>query len=239
MAGAVLRANSGLQHQVPAATRDEVLARYRRLRAISRQHHSAVMSFLSQGALLQQGRRLGLANGKTFLLDSMDELTLVFDLAIYTAPAGRSRAIDRYAQSAQFTRGSDEALMLDAMCNARFAIMMVQGQHPVAGLLVTDVFRQVDLWLMDEGLEQSLTEGELFATRYFTPADFAMTAGVVIPADPLLVEAAILTMPPQADRLSVAEAIEDRRLAEAIYRIAVAEAVMEGVEYRDPGGEAT
>ena len=31
--------------------------------------------------------------------NSMEEMTLVFDLAIYTAREGRSRAIDRYAQS--------------------------------------------------------------------------------------------------------------------------------------------
>jgi hypothetical protein len=37
------------------------------------------------------------------------------DLAIHTAPPGRSRVIDRYARSAQLPPGSDEALMLEAM----------------------------------------------------------------------------------------------------------------------------
>ena len=41
------------------------------------------------------------------------------DLAIYTAPPRRSRAIDRYAKSAQLPPGSDEALMLEAMRAAR------------------------------------------------------------------------------------------------------------------------
>jgi len=86
----------------------------------------------------------------------MDELTLAFDLAVHTAPAGRSRAIDRYARSTRFASGSDEALMLQAMCNARFAIVVVRRRHPSAGLIVTDLFRKVDLWLMDEGLELSL-----------------------------------------------------------------------------------
>ncbi|MFZ0457280.1 MAG: hypothetical protein WAM17_02320, partial [Rhodoplanes sp.] len=47
----------------------------------------------SRDAILHQARRLGLADGKVLILDSMDELTLAFDLAIHTAPAGRSRAI--------------------------------------------------------------------------------------------------------------------------------------------------
>jgi hypothetical protein len=57
---------------------------------------------------------------------------MAFDLAIYTAPAGRSRAIDRYARSARFDPGSDEAIMLEAMCKARFAVLSVQHRHPVA-----------------------------------------------------------------------------------------------------------
>ena len=39
--------------------------------------------------------------------------------------------------------------MLEAMCNARFAIVVVRRRHPSAGLIVTDLFRNIDLWLMD------------------------------------------------------------------------------------------
>jgi hypothetical protein len=128
-----------------------------------------MMDFLSKDAVLHHARRLGLAAGKTLILDSLDELTLAFDLAIYTAPVGRSRAIDRYARSIQFAPGSDEALVLEATCNARFAVVLVQRPHQSAGLIVTDLFRKIDLWLVDEGLETSLPEGSAFATRYSRP----------------------------------------------------------------------
>jgi hypothetical protein len=72
-----------------------VLARYRHLREISKRHHSDAMKYLSQDTILHHARRLGLMLGKTVVLDSMDEFTLVYDLAIYTAPDGRSRAVDR------------------------------------------------------------------------------------------------------------------------------------------------
>jgi hypothetical protein len=160
-----------------------VLARYRHLRQICKRHHSDALKLLSRHAILHQARRLGLADGKFFILDSMDELTLAFDLAIHTAPAGRSRAIDRYARSTQFASGSDEALMLEAMCNARFAIVLVQRRHQSAGLVVTDLFRKSELWLMDEGLETSLPIGTAFATRYYAPDRFVMTAGVGMPVD--------------------------------------------------------
>jgi hypothetical protein len=119
------------------------LARYRRLRAISKRHHAATLDFLSSDAIVHHARRLGLAVGKTLILDSMDELTLAFDLAIHTAPMGHSRAIYRYARSARLAPESDEALVLEAMRHARFSIVGVERRHEAAGLVVTDLLRRI------------------------------------------------------------------------------------------------
>ena len=118
----------------PAAVlgRAEVLTRYRHLREISKQHHSAALDFLSKDAVISQARRLGLAQGKTLVLDSMDDLNLAFDLAIHTAPKDRSRAIDRYARAARLAPESDEALVLEAMRRARFSIISFERRHAVA-----------------------------------------------------------------------------------------------------------
>ena len=45
----------------------------------------------------------------------MDDLNLVFDLLIHTAPKDRSRAIDRYARAARLAPETNEALVLEAM----------------------------------------------------------------------------------------------------------------------------
>ena len=236
MGTAVPRAQGDLQHQAPMASRDEVLARYRRLREIGKLHHSNAMAFVAGDAILQHGRRLGLARGRSFVLDHMDELTLAVDLAVYTAPAGRSRAIDRYAGAASFPQDSDEAMVLKAKCESRFGIVVVQGRHPVAGLLVTDAFRDADIWLLDIGLEQSMPDGAMFATRYYQPAEFAMTAGVSVPVDATLLSMAMASAPALL-RMSPVATLEDRRFAEAVYRAALAEGMMEGVRYRDPEGD--
>lgn len=83
-----VRTEDIVEPQVPS--RGEVLTRYRHLREISKRHHSAALKLLSRDAILHHARRLGLTDGKILILDSMDELTLAFDLAIHTAPAGRS-----------------------------------------------------------------------------------------------------------------------------------------------------
>lgn len=235
MPAAALRKQSALAPQQPAPSRSEVLARYRSFREMSRRHHSKILDFLSKSAILQQGRRLGLARGKTFALDSVDDLNLAFDLTIYTSPPGRSRAIDRYARAAQCAPGSEEALVLEAMRDAHFAIFAVQRQHPTAGLILKDLFGDVELWLVDEGLETSLSIGKVFATRYFTPEDFSMTAGIIVPIDKALLMDAV-DFAPSLARMAAGEAVQDRRFGEAIYRVALAGGIMAGVTYLDPSG---
>jgi hypothetical protein len=124
----------------------------------------------SSHAIISQTRHLGIAQGKTLVLD-MDDLYLAFDLAICTAPKDRSRAIDRYARAGRLTPQSDESLV-PRSCGAPLIIIFVR-RHPVAGLIVKDLFRGMELWLVDEGFESSLPDGAGLATRLFIPEGFA------------------------------------------------------------------
>jgi len=175
--------------------------------------------------------------GNTLVLDSMDDLNLVFDLLIHTAPKDRSRAIDRYVRAARLAPETDEALVLEAMRRARFSIISSVRRHTVAGLIVKDLFRGFEFWLVDEGLESSLPDEAVLATRLYTLEGFAMTAGVLVPLDIELIEYAIADTP-QLLRKGQEEAINDRRFAESIYRAAVASGIMERVAYQDTIAEA-
>jgi hypothetical protein len=90
----VPREDNAYANDNPPPARNAVLARYRQLREISKKHHHDILKLISGDAMLQQARRLGLVQGRTLILDDMEEMSYVFDLAIYTAPPGRSRAID-------------------------------------------------------------------------------------------------------------------------------------------------
>ena len=123
-------------------------------------------------------------------------------------------------------------------CGARrFSIISSVRRHPVAGLIVKDLFRGVEFWLVDEGLESSLPDEAVLATRLYTLEGFAMTAGVLVPLDIELIEYAIAHTP-QLLRKGQEEAINDRRFAESIYRAAVASGIMEQVAYQDTIAEA-
>jgi hypothetical protein len=124
-----LRGDNVLATKIDAPSpREQVLVRYRELREISLQLHHKILGCVSGDAFMNQARRLGLAQGKrTLILDDIDELNYVNDLVIYTASAGRSRAIDRYARSAGLAAGSDEALVLEAMRAARSRFSSLSG----------------------------------------------------------------------------------------------------------------
>ena len=201
-------------------TREQILERYRHLREISTGHHSGALKFLSRQALLEHAKRLRLATGQMLVAESEAEMTLVFDLALYTAQKGRSRALDRYARATPLPPGSDAARMLEAMRHARFSVWRINRRHETAGLIITDVLREAEVWLVDEQLEASASEGLSFAGRICEPDRFAMSCGVVVPIYRELIEEVALDM--LAWRRGDPEHVaQDPHFAIAIYRAAI------------------
>lgn len=209
-------------------TRDEILQRYRHLRLISIGHHSGAMAFVSKQAVLEHAKRLGLATGGMLVAESEAEMTLAFDLALYTTKEHRSRALDRYARATPLPPGSDAARVLKAMRHARFSVWRIDRRHETAGLIITDVLRETEVWLVDEQLEASAPEGLCFAGRICQPDDFAMSCGVVVPVYRELLEEVTLDM--LAWRRGDPERVaEDPRFALAIYRAAIESGILNNV----------
>ena len=155
-------------------------------------------------------------------------MTLVFDLALYTAKERRSRALDRYARATPLPPGSDAARMLEAMRHARFSVWRINQRHETTGLIITDVLREAEVWLVDEQLETSAPKGLCFAERICQPDDFAMSCGVVVPVHRELLEEVTLDM--LAWRRGDPERVtEDPRFAIAIYRAAIESGILNNV----------
>jgi hypothetical protein len=70
---AAFREQNAVACDDPRSSREEVFARYRRFREISKLHHHEILACISSDALLNQARRLGLAQGKTLILEDMEE----------------------------------------------------------------------------------------------------------------------------------------------------------------------
>ena len=151
---------------------------------ISKEHHHDVLDIIAPDVLLDWAKRLGLTEGRKVLLENEHEMTLAEDLATYVPRPGRSHPLDRYARAAQFPSGSDEAIVLEAMRHARFSVWRVERRHETAGLILRDVLRGEEMWLVDETMEKNPPLGVAMAGRLLRPEGFAMTARIVVPVGP-------------------------------------------------------
>ena len=176
-------------------TRTEILTRYRRLRRIGKEQHRAVLDVIAPNVVLDWAKRLGLARGRTVLLERELGLVLAEDLAIYLPRPGRSHPLDRHARAARLAPGSDEAIVLEAMRQARLSLWRVERRHETMGLVLRALLRGEDAWLVDEALERSARPGLAMAARLLQPEAFAMTARIVVPVTPDLMEEAFTRAP--------------------------------------------
>ncbi len=206
--------------------RTEVLMRYRRLRELSRKHANAIIERIPKKTVLDWGKRIGLVRRKTVVASTMEELTLVFDLAVYATRSGKISAVERYRRSSKFAVGSEDDLVLEAMCRSRFSIFLVKRRHLAAGLILEDLLRQEELWLMDERLEQTAADDVVLACRVTRPDSFHMTTGAPIPMSLDAIENVAAAFPaPDASLADGANA----KFVETVYRSAVSHGLMESV----------
>lgn len=208
----------------------DVLARYRRLRKISRNHGNEVLDRVPKKTLLDWGKRLGLVRRKAFIADGIEEMTLAFDLAVYSARPGKTPPIELYRRTAGFPAGGDEAVMLDAMSRSRFSLFVVKRRHAAAGLVLEDLFQRREIWLMDAGLEITAPEGLAIASRVIEPDAFHMTTGAAVPISPEALEDVASNFPFTDGDASLKEGT-NVKFIEAVYRAAVTWRLMEIIRF--------
>jgi hypothetical protein len=211
-------------------TRTEILARYRLLRQISRKHHHDVLNIIAPDVLLDWAKRLGLTQGRTVVLELDHEMTLAEDLATYLPRLGRSHPLDRYARAAQFAPNADEAIVLEAMRHARFSLWRVERRHETVGVILRDLLRGGEIQLVDETMEKNTPLGVEMAARFLKFESFAMTARIVVPVTPNLLEE-VFDRAPALRRAEGDILARDPRFAIGIYRAAVASGAMDSVRF--------
>jgi len=212
-------------------TRREILTRYRHLRQISKEQHQAVLDVIGLNAVLTWAKRLGLAQGRTLLLESELDLLLAEDLAIYLARPGRSHPLDRYARTARLAPGSDQAILLETMRQAQFSLWRLERRHEITGLILRDLLRGGEAWLLDETLTKTARPGLEFAARLLQPAAFAMTARIIVPLIPGVMEQ-VFARTPALRRVPDDALTRDPQFAIGIYQAAVATGAMNAVRLK-------
>ncbi len=212
-------------------TRDEILDRYQRYRQACTAMQTAALGAVSTPSLLATAKRLGLSDGKHLVADSDDDLVLVFDLALHTAPRGRRRAIDRYAAS-HTPVSEDEAAVLAALRDTRFSLFRVSGKHAPAGIRLEDLLRGGETWLVDVGLEASAKPGAVLAMRLATPDAFAISCGVAVPIDEDTLEEIFDIFTDGGELDDLAPLADEPLFAQTVYQTALDLGLTDSVSYR-------
>jgi len=226
---ASLQLRGGEMH---ALSRAAILSRYRRYRDLRMDIQTAALESIPHSSFLAHAKRIGLSDGKVLFTDDIVELSLAFDLAVYTASAGRTRAIDRCARRRLETSGPDETLVLQGLQASRFSIFRTIGGCEPAGVLLEDLMRGGAISLLDEGLEQSARSGEVFAMRVAPIEEFVITCGAVVPIDHATMEECIALLISAASKAELAALADHRRFAASIYELAIELGLMRFIAYR-------
>jgi hypothetical protein len=161
---------------------DEIREFYQRSAAARQRFQELAVRATPQAKLAEQARKLGLPVGEETAQLDEGELAFAFDLAIYTAPPGRSRAIDRVARQHASLK-TKAVLVLNGLMRAWVSVFRVVGAHPEAGLVLEDTLLGGEVWLVDEALEELGQPGTVFGARIARIWGFAITCGVVARLD--------------------------------------------------------
>jgi hypothetical protein len=73
----------------------------------------------------------------------------------------------------------------------------------------------------------------LLATRLITPGPFSLTAGVSVPFEIEMLEPLCGMLPQRMGSSKLSRIADDRRLAEAVYKLGLADGVMDRLAYQD------
>jgi hypothetical protein len=212
-----------------ALTKEDVRERYRRWREINERLTASALKGASKHAVLEWFKRLGLLSSGIIRADTEAEIVLAMDLALYSAWMGQTPVIERYRKTFAASPGSEEAAVLDGMCNTRFCMLHVKGKHREAGLLVKDLLTNEDLWLMDESLERTVGDLPGIAARLIPTGDFMMTTGALVPLSESILMSILLKyrdlMEGTHPQLGT-----NARFATAVYRSAIDAGAMRSVK---------
>jgi hypothetical protein len=165
-----------------AMTGDEIRDFYGRCAAARQRLQDMAVRATPREKVLEQMKRLGLSMDAEMGQVSDEELAYAFDLAIYTAPPGRSRAIDRVARQHARLPG-EGALVLNALTHSWLSIFRVLDRHPEEGLIAEDALLGGEVWLVDQNIAETAPPGTIFASRIGRVWGFCISCGVVATLD--------------------------------------------------------
>ncbi len=159
----------------------EIVAAYERLRPLRLRLNNELVRRLSRDVLEEGGKKLGILRRGTFVFDNEDESSVLMDYCIHDVYRSGRNAIDQYLEDNSPDSQSDEMACLQAMRNAKYAMVIVTGIEPGVGCHIRNLFTDETRLLVDMGFSKTARPGVLLATRLLDFGAFVTTTGAALP----------------------------------------------------------
>lgn len=161
-----------------------LVARYKNFRKITwHLQNGPLLKYISKRALDVCGKKLGVLEGNTLVLDDIDQIGAVMDYCIYDYREGKLNAVEQYIADSRLDPGSDESIVLKAMSESFYTLVQVAEVVPGVGVRAKDLLNNREYVLIDMGLGKTATEDIVIAARILPFEDFVMTSGAPLPVD--------------------------------------------------------
>jgi len=211
--------------------------RYQQLRQLGRWLNSALTKTIPREAMQEMGEALGIMHKNTLVLDSMDVSSILLDSCLFDWIEGGKNLVEKYVEAHPPTPGTDEHLLLQAYCRAKYRLLIPQAVKPGAAMYSLDGLSGEGIVLMDISLSQSMAHGfrGLLATRTVPLGGYWMTTGAALPVDDRRTGEMVLKTIQRGNLLEDKTPAGEHKLATAVIRACLDCGAAEHVQYE--GGD--
>jgi len=174
---------------------DEVLALYRPIRASIRHVLGLAVGACGRTDMMRAGKQLGLwSKDKLLLPEDTEAVEMLSDLALFEPNQRGRRAFDHFLSGQARQLDAADLALAQRMSGAVFSLFRSAGRHEAAGIWLQDLLDgDRRLWIMDEALEATATEGMIFGTRLFDAGPFHAGFGIIVQPDEETIEMCVQT----------------------------------------------
>ena len=214
--------------------RNEIISRYKHLRAVGRNLNHKMVERLSKDDLHEGGRKLGILQKGVLVFNSEDESAVLMDYCLYDVRRNGRNAVEQYLLDSPPDPESDEMVCLRSMQQAVYSLFIVESVAPGFGVTVRDLLSDGTILIADMGFGSTAQPGLIFVSRLLFHDGFAMTGGAALPVG----------VPPEDQRKAIIEKMakaaapdEDGYFDPApIIRACLSQGRSSHVQYQEPTG---
>lgn len=212
------------------------LERYQRLRAVSRRLSNAIVRTIPRKAILETGRALGIVRKGALFLQTEDVSSVLMDSCLFDWIENGKNLVEKYVEEHPVTPGTDEHLVLQAYCRARYRVLLPIATLPDVAVHCLDLLSGQSLLLIDIAMSRSVADGfvRVFATRTVPLGSYWMTTGAPLPISDEETGEALLRKFKGQKELGAQTPDSEHKLARAMIRVCLDWGAAEQIRYEGP-----